>query len=159
MSDDSVPLASLLERNLDEHFTIPDVTGELDGSEFAVVTPFYDRNEWPQVFYSSNVHNDAGQAAYLGRYGSVAQATEVAERWIRETAFAIVHERAGENGEPCPIAVSDCPGCTADAQAAGIPLAVIQGKAKLNATSKSEYRAEMIDAGRGHLLRPEDFNE
>ena len=56
----------------------------------------------------------------------------------------------------CDRAVKDCPKQKAAALDAGIPLAVIEGRAKLSASApegSEQYRRDMIDGGRGRLVR------
>lgn len=69
------------------------------------------------------------------------------------------HDEAAEDGRPCPNGVRECPGCIESARDAGIPLAVIMGKRRLTDCelrahdADDSYRRDMIDAGRGYLLR------
>lgn len=54
--------------------------------------------------------------------------------------------RAAENLErPCPLRVSECPRCSADARAAGIPASVIAGTTKLSDHFTREYIEAQCD--------------
>lgn len=56
----------------------------------------------------------------------------------------------------CDASVAECPNQRAAALDAGIPLAVIEGSARLGAPppdDSEQYRQDMRDGGRGRLVR------
>ncbi len=64
------------------------------------------------------------------------------------------HAKAEDGGDSCEFAVADCPDCVLSARMANVPLAVILGKRKLAPQqTQAEINADLVDAGRGHLVR------
>ncbi len=84
------------------------------------------------------------------RSTSKALADEAAK--VRASELAIItHERATERGESCPLAMPDCPSCTAASNQA-------MGARRSHRPSDLEaygpnYVKDMEDAGRSHLIR------
>jgi hypothetical protein len=98
----------------------------------------------PSVRLSPSEANDGENECYL--CGSIdildqAHLTKSKESLLKGIAEALftadgerarqVHKEAEGNERPCPLAVHNCPECTASALDAGIPLSVIQRKTKL----------------------------